>query len=83
MTPPYPDEVKANMERAIRSIEAARQLMSGGYLDFAASRAYYAAFYAASAVLLAEGTDVSKRQCELSPSFISDSSRLGDYGAHS
>ena len=60
MTLPFPDEVKANLERAVQSIEAARQLMSGGYFDFAASRAYYAAFYAASAVLLAEGTEVSK-----------------------
>jgi len=60
MTLSFPDEVKANLDRAVQSIEAARQLMSGGYLDFAASRAYYAAFYAASAVLLAEGMDVSK-----------------------
>jgi len=60
VTLPFDDEIKANLERAVQSIEAARQLMSGGYFDFAASRAYYAAFYAASAVLLAEGTEVSK-----------------------
>ena len=31
-----------------------------GYHDFAASRAYYAAFYAATAALLAEGFETSK-----------------------
>lgn len=30
------------------------------YADFAASRAYYAAFYAASALLLSEGLEMSK-----------------------
>ncbi len=45
------DEITAFMERAERSVEAARQLATGGYYDFAASRAYYAAFYAATALL--------------------------------
>lgn len=31
-----------------------------GYHDFAASRAYYAAFYAATAALLADGFETSK-----------------------
>ena len=31
-----------------------------GYSDFAASRAHYAAFYAATAVLLSEGIEASK-----------------------
>jgi len=60
VTSPFDDEIKANLERAIRSLEAARQLASGGYFDFAASRAYYAAFYAATAVLLAAGMEASK-----------------------
>jgi len=29
MTLPFPDEVKANLERVVQSLEAARQLMSG------------------------------------------------------
>ena len=60
MTWPYADEIAANLERAEQSIQAARQLTSGGYCDFAASRAYYAAFYAATAVLLSEGLELSK-----------------------
>lgn len=57
---PHADEIAANLERAEQSIQAARQLVSGGYYDFAASRAYYAAFYAATAGLLSEGVELSK-----------------------
>ena len=60
MTSQYSDEIAANLERAEQSIKAAKQLMSGGYFDFAASRAYYAAFYAATAILLSEGLELSK-----------------------
>lgn len=60
MTSQFADEIAANLERAEQSIQAARQLTSGGYNDFAASRAYYAAFYAATAVLLNEGLELSK-----------------------
>ena len=60
MTSPFADEIAANLARAEQSIQAARQLVSGGYYDFAASRAYYAAFYAATAVLLDEGLEMSK-----------------------
>lgn len=60
MTLPHADEIAANLERAEQSIQAARQLASGGYYDFAASRAYYAAFYAATAVLLSEELEFSK-----------------------
>jgi uncharacterized protein (UPF0332 family) len=54
------DEIAANLERARQSIRAARKLATDQYYDFAASRAYYAAFYAASAILLTEGLDVGK-----------------------
>jgi uncharacterized protein (UPF0332 family) len=54
------EEIAANLERADQSIAAARQLVAGGYYDFAASRAYYAAFYAATAVLLDEGWESNK-----------------------
>lgn len=60
MTSPFADEIAANLARAEQSVQAARQLVSGGYYDFAASRAYYAAFYAATAVLLHEGLEMSK-----------------------
>ncbi len=54
MTLKYAGEIAANLERAEKSIQAAKELVSGGYYDFAASRTYYAAFYAATAVLLCE-----------------------------
>ncbi len=60
MTPVSPDEIAANLERAEQSVAAARQLAAGGFLDFSASRAYYAAFYAASAALLRDGIEMSK-----------------------
>lgn len=60
MSRPYAEEVAAYLQRAEQSIEAARQLRAGGFHDFAASRAYYAAFYAATALLLSEGLEYSK-----------------------
>ena len=60
MTSQFADEITANLQRAEQSIRAARELSYGGYNDFAASRAYYAAFYAATAVLLNEGVELSK-----------------------
>jgi uncharacterized protein (UPF0332 family) len=60
MTPERKREIAANLERAEQSIQAAKDLAAGGYHDFAALRAYYAAFYAATAVLLNEGLDFSK-----------------------
>lgn len=56
----FAEEVAANLERARQSILAARQLQSGLYYDFAAGRAYYAAFYAATALLLHEGVEMSR-----------------------
>lgn len=39
------------MKKAKESLEAAEILMQQGYVDFAASRAYYAMFYVAEALL--------------------------------
>jgi uncharacterized protein (UPF0332 family) len=58
--PEYEQEIAANLERAEKSIQAAKELAKGGFYDFAASRSYYAAFYAASAALLDEGLEFSK-----------------------
>ena len=60
MKPEYEQEIAANLERAEKSIQAATELAASGFYDFAASRAYYAAFYAATAVLLNEGLEFSK-----------------------
>lgn len=46
------EEFSANLERARTSLRAAKDMVEKEYYDIAASRAYYAAFYAASALLL-------------------------------
>jgi len=56
----YEKEIKANFERADQSINAAQELVKKGFYDFAASRAYYAAFYAATAALLSMEVEMSK-----------------------
>jgi uncharacterized protein (UPF0332 family) len=53
-------EVNANIERAEQAVNAAKKLFLDGYHDFAASRAYYAVFYAASGLLLHEGLEYRK-----------------------
>ncbi|MCB2262682.1 MAG: HEPN domain-containing protein [Candidatus Thiosymbion ectosymbiont of Robbea hypermnestra] len=56
----YTQEIEANLNRAREAISAARGLLREGYPDFAASRSYYAAFYAATALLLREGLEFKK-----------------------
>ncbi len=53
-------EIQAYIRRAEQSLEAARELSAKGYGAFGASRAYYAAFYAARALLLREGMSFRK-----------------------
>src|ERR687892_2219465 len=48
-------EIVELWQRAQEALRATHTLIAAGFLDFAAARAYYAAFYAASALLLAEG----------------------------
>ena len=60
MSSMHSTEVIANMERAEQAVNAAQKLLLDGYYDFAASRAYYAVFYAASALLLQEGLEFRK-----------------------
>lgn len=56
----YKNEVIAQLERAETSLRAAKDLLEKEYHDIAASRAYYAAFYASSALLLSSEIDPSK-----------------------
>lgn len=56
----HSDEIASNLERAKVNLEAARDLLDKGYYDIAASRAYYAAFYSASALLLNDNIDTRK-----------------------
>jgi uncharacterized protein (UPF0332 family) len=54
------DEIRATVERAQTSIKAAKDMLEKEYYDIAASRAYYAVFYASSALLLMENIDTNK-----------------------
>jgi len=47
------------LDKARQSLDAARLLLDQGYTDFAASRAYYAMFYTAEALLLQRGLSFS------------------------
>ena len=53
------EQTQAILEKAGESLDAARLLAAQDYLDFAASRAYYAMFYVAEALLLERGLSFS------------------------
>ena len=52
-------QIQAILDKAKDSLDAARLLSNQGYPDFAASRAYYAMFYTAEALLLSRGLSFS------------------------
>ena len=56
------EEVRANVERCRDSLGAARKLLDLGYYDAVASRAYYAAFHGATAVLASKGLRFRKHR---------------------
>ncbi|MEW5872528.1 MAG: HEPN domain-containing protein [Chloroflexota bacterium] len=53
------EQIGLILAKAKESLEAARLLREEGYLDFAASRAYYAMFYTAEALLLSKNLSFS------------------------
>lgn len=54
------EEITEIIEKAKRSLIAAQKLYKDGEYDFSASRAYYAMFYMAEAVLLTKDLSFSK-----------------------
>jgi uncharacterized protein (UPF0332 family) len=54
------EEVRKLLEKSAHAIEVSEALMSDGYPSDAASKIYYAMFYAAQALLKSEGIDVVK-----------------------
>lgn len=54
------DEVKRYLDKADHALIVAVDLMEKGHVPDAASKIYYAMFYASKALLSAEGIDVSK-----------------------
>jgi uncharacterized protein (UPF0332 family) len=58
----HEDYIARLLEKADESLQAARSLHAGGHHAFAASRAYYAMFYAAEAALHRKGLRFSKHK---------------------
>ncbi|MBI4746156.1 MAG: HEPN domain-containing protein [Deltaproteobacteria bacterium] len=54
------EEVRKLIEKSEHALEVAEELMKSGYPPDAASKIYYAMFYAAQALLKSEGIDVVK-----------------------
>ena len=48
------------LDKALRSLQAARELNNTGFSEFAASRAYYSMFYVATAFLEGQGLSYSR-----------------------
>ncbi len=71
-------QIAAMMDKAARSIEAARGLLEGGNADFSSSRSYYAAFYAIQALLLEKGL-VYSRHAGVISGFSEHFIRPGDF----
>src|SRR5262245_52171751 len=55
-------EIVELWQRAQEALRATSTLLAAGFSDFAAARAYYAAFYAALALLLTEGKEFRSRR---------------------
>lgn len=66
MNPDDTSEIEANIRRSMDSCEAAETLQQNGYPDYAASRAYYAAFYAVSALLASKDMFFRKHSAVIS-----------------
>jgi len=76
-------ETDALMARARRSLDAARLLLEAGNPDFAASRTYYAMFYAAEALPLSRGLVFSRHGtliAEFSREFVRSGEFAAEYG---
>ena len=56
------EEVRAELRRADKSLQAARSLLQDNFLEDSLSRAYYAILHAARALLLTEGVTVSSHR---------------------
>ena len=54
------DEVRRLIKKAETTLKVAEELIRGGHPPDAASKVYYAMFYAAQAALISEGVDVVK-----------------------
>ncbi|ADC65995.1 HEPN domain protein [Ferroglobus placidus DSM 10642] len=60
------EEITKLIEKAERSLEVAKVLLERGDYDFAVSRAYYAMFYCAKAMLLSRGITTKRHSSTIS-----------------
>lgn len=60
------DSVRELLDKAAQSIGAAELLLKDDYIDFSASRTYYAMFYAVEALLLSRERTFSKHSAVIS-----------------
>lgn len=60
------EEIRDLLEKSAQSRDAALLLLKDDYVDFAASRAYYAMFYAIEALLLSRDFSFSKHSAVIS-----------------
>jgi len=61
------DEVRRYLRKAEHALKVAEDLLKDGHAPDAASKIYYAMYYAAQALLNADGIDVVKHIRRLSP----------------
>ncbi len=73
MTP----EIEALLEKARDSIDAAASLQADGYVEFAASRLYYAMFYVAQSLLLSRNQAYSSHSAVIA-AFGREFAKTGD-----
>ena len=75
-------EIAALIEKGRRSLDAARRLLESGDHDFGVSRAYYAMFYLASAMLRSRNRTPSKHSAVIA-AFAQQFVATGEFlGAH-
>ena len=76
------EAVKDLLAKSAQSIDAASLLLNDNYVDFSASRAYYAMFYAVEALLLSRDLSFSKHSAVIS-AFGKDYIKTGVFEASS
>ena len=59
------EQIQIILDKAKRSLDAAQMLADQGYIDFAASRVYYAMFYTTEVLLLHRGLSFSSHSAVL------------------
>lgn len=71
------DEAKHWLKRATNSLSAAETLVSQGLFDDAISRAYYAMFYAAKALLIRDEVEVGSKHSAVVSAFGREYAKTG------